>query len=129
MKESLERALLMAAGLALIMYAVRGPVRGVVDRLEYRRAVNCVNAAVKSIDLAVTNSLGGGTSDTYVYLPCEVHISCAGRSVTVTSGNASAGLTYPFELRCGGRAAGFGKFVSSWGERGVTVGWVGWKKG
>ncbi len=129
MRGSLERALLMAAGLALILYSISGPVSRAMKSLEERRSINCVNAAVKSIDLAVTNSLGGGLSETYVYLPCEVTVSCSGYMVEVSSGNVSTGLRYPFEVRCHGRASGFGRFVSVWYDGYVSLGWVGvWRR-
>ena len=52
MRGSLERALLMAAGLSLILYALSGPVGEAVAKFEERRAINCVNTAIKAIDLA-----------------------------------------------------------------------------
>ncbi len=130
MRGSLERALLIAAGLALILYSVNGPVSRAMKRMEEKRSVNCVNTAVKSVDLAITNSLGGGLSETYVYLPCKVTFSCSGHLVRVSSGNASASLRYPFEVRCHGEAVGFGRFVSAWREQYVSIGWAGaWRKG
>ncbi len=129
MRASLERALLMAAGLALILYSVNGPVSRAMKSLEERRSINCVNTAAKSIDLAVMNSLGGGLSETYVYLPCEVTVSCNGYVVEVSSGNASASLRYPFEVRCHGEASGFGRFVSAWRDEYVSLGWAGaWRR-
>ncbi len=129
MRASLERALLMAAGLALILYSINGPVSEAIKSLDEKRSINCVNTATKSIDLAIANSLGGGYSDTYVYLPCKVVFSCSGYSVKVSSGNTSASLRYPFEVRCRGEAVGFGRFVSVWREQYVSLGWAGaWRR-
>ncbi len=129
MKGTLERALLMVAGLSMVAYAVTGPISNAVHLFEEKRAINCVNVALKSLDLAIMNSIGGGTSSGYVYLPCKVNYKARGANVKVRSGNYSASITYPFELEGGGEAIGYGRFVAVWRAKCISIRWEGWRKG
>ena len=130
MNGSQERALLIAVGLSLIVYALNGPISNALQKFEEKKAVNCVNVALKSIDLAIVNSLGGGSAEGYVYLPCSVFYRGRVGGVDVSSGNITASIPYPFEIRGMGEASGYGKFVATWRGDYMSVGWVrGWRKG
>ncbi len=129
MKETLERALLMAVGLSIIAYAISGPISQAVNLFEEKRAINCVNTALKSLDLAISNSLGGGTAVGYVYLPCYVTYEASGGNVRIRSGNYSASISYPFEVEGGGGATGYGRFVAIWKAKYISIRWEGnWRK-
>ncbi len=129
MKGTLERALLMAAGLSIIAYAIAGPVGHAVNLFEEKKAINCVNTALKSIDLAIMGSIGGGTSSGYVYLPCNVTYEARGTNVRVRSGNYSASIAYPLKVEGGGEAFGYGRFVAIWRAEYISIRWEGWRKG
>ncbi len=129
MKGTLERALLMATGLSIIAYAVAGPIGNAANLFEEKRAINCVNIALKSLDLAITNSIGGGTASGYVYFPCNVIYEAEGTDVRVRSGNYSASITYPFEVEGGGKAIGYGRFAAIWRAKYISIRWESWRKG
>lgn len=127
---SIEKALLMVFGLSVLLYSLQGPVQDSIDHLMANRDRNSVNSAVKAIDMAIINSMGGGISDTYVFLPGEVALSCQGGKLTVRARNETAGIRYPFTVYCGGIVKGYGRFIASWKEEGVTVCWSGiWDDG
>ncbi len=124
MKGSLERVLLMITGVSLLFYALNGPIASAMSRLYEERTRNCVNLALKSADLSLINSIGGGGAHTYVYIPCEVYYSGDGYVLTVSSGEYSASLSYPFRVGGKGVAHGFGRFLTMWNEGSATIEWV-----
>lgn len=124
MKGSLERALLMVTGASLLFYALNGPIASAMSRLYEERAKNCVNLALKSADLSLINSIGGGRVHTYVYIPCEVYYNGDGYVLTMSSGGYSASVSYPFRVGGKGVAQGFGRFLAVWDEGSATIKWV-----
>lgn len=125
---SLEKLLLTVMGLAVIISVFLGPLVNVMESIEGKRDENCVNTAIKSVDLAITNAIGGGSSRSYVFLPERVSFECVGNSIILTAGNSRASLSYPFKLVCGGEAYMRGSFQASWkrqanGEASLYLNW------
>ncbi|RDD53852.1 MAG: hypothetical protein BA066_02295 [Candidatus Korarchaeota archaeon NZ13-K] len=126
---SMEKLLLTLIGIVSIVSIV-GSLSDDMRIIEAKRDENCLNTALKSIDLAITNAIGGGRATGYVFLPVRVSYECTGRSVRVTVGNKSASLNYPFKLACGGEAYLAGRFEASWrrearGEATLVLSWSG----
>lgn len=123
-----EKVLLTVIGIAMIVFML-DPLSGQMKVIEEQRNMNCVNAALRAVDLAITNSIGGGVAEGYAFLPAKVSYECKGGEVKLTAGNSSASLKYPFRLLCGGEAYLAGKFYASWerdvdGEATLVLSWV-----
>ncbi len=125
----MEKALLTTIGIALIIATI-GPISEEIKAIEEKRNENCLNTALRSVDLAITNSLGGGIAEGYAFLPVKVVYECNGREVKLTAGDRSVMMSYPFRLVCGGEAYLAGKFHASWrrdteGEAVLILSWSG----
>lgn len=126
---SVERTLLTLLGMVLIAITISS-LSDEIRSIEEKRDENCLNAALSSIDLAITKAIGGGEAESYVFLPVKVSYQCSGRSVELTAGNRSASLSYPFTMVCRGEAHLAGKFHASWrrnvrGEATLILSWSG----
>ncbi len=117
---SIEKVLLALIGLATIIVMLPAIDQG-MKGIEADRNQNCVNIAARAVDLAITNSIGGGTASDYVFLPVKVSYRCEGGTVYLKAGNASASLSYPFQLSCDGEAYLYGKFSASWRSDGKNA--------
>lgn len=128
---SIEKIVLTLIGIALMVFMISGPVIDIMKTIEDRRDENCVNVALKSIDLAVTNAIGGGLAESYVFLPTKVSYECRGNEIVVTAGDHSGSLSYPFALVCGGEAHFRGSFHATWkrGTDGRAVLYLNWERG
>ncbi len=118
---SIERVLLTLIGLATII-AILPAINQGMEGIEAERNKNCVHIAARAVDLAITNSIGGGVSSGYIFLPVKVSYRCEGGNVYLEAGNASASLSYPFRLSCSGEAYLYGRFTASWhSDRGNAI--------
>lgn len=126
---STEKTLLTLISIAVILVAVNS-LTSQMKSIEEKRDENCLNTALRSVDLAITNAIGGGVSEGYIFLPVKVNYECSGRAVKLTAGNKSVSLNYPFKLVCSGEAYLSGKFYANWrrdatGEAELILSWSG----
>ncbi|MEM0294573.1 MAG: hypothetical protein QW418_02265 [Candidatus Korarchaeum sp.] len=126
---SAERVILAVIGIALVLTTLSS-LTPQMREIEGKRDENCLNTALRSVDLAITNAIGGGVAEGYVFLPVKVSYECSGGTVRLSAGNKSASLSYPFRLICGGEAYLAGKFHASWrrdarGEAELILSWSG----
>jgi hypothetical protein len=110
---SIEKVLLTLIGLATII-AILPAINQGMTQVAGERDQNCLNVAARAVDLAITNSIGGGVASSYAFLPVRVTYRCENGAVYLEAGNASAILSYPFQLSCSGEAYLYGRFVASW---------------
>ncbi|RSN69705.1 hypothetical protein D9Q81_03670 [Candidatus Korarchaeum cryptofilum] len=110
---SIEKVLLTLIGLATII-AILPAINQGMAQVAGERDQNCLNVAARAVDLAITNSIGGGVASSYVFLPVKVVYRCENGAVYLEAGNSSVSLSYPFQLSCEGEAYLYGRFVASW---------------